>query len=111
MKAHAAKKAATHRASVVVLDSRRRVCLGKAAETVAEALGEDIRNLSFEVTVNAELQIVLTPLVAVPAREAWLWRNPEALASVLRGIDQAKRGELADIGSFASHAQEPLEET
>ena len=28
--------------------------------------------------------------------EAWLWRNPKALASVLRGLAQAARGEFAE---------------
>ncbi len=105
MKGTAPKRSTTHRASPVVVDSRRRVCLAKLADEVAKALGEDIRNLSFEVTLSADLQILLTPLVAVPAREAWLWRNPEARASVWRGMEQAKRKELAALRSFASHAQ------
>lgn len=102
----AARKGGTHRLGPVFLDSRGRVSVGRAAEAVAKALGEEVRNLSFQVWVDDDLQVVLTPLVSVPAREAWLWRNPEARESVLRGLEEAKRGELKDLGSFASHAGE-----
>jgi hypothetical protein len=32
----------------------------------------------------------------VPAREAWLWKNEVALASVRRGLEEAARGQLSD---------------
>jgi len=31
------------------------------------------------------------------AREAWLYENPKALASVRRGLDQARKGKIAKI--------------
>lgn len=96
----------TQGARTVALDSRRRVCLGAVADELAKALGEQLHDLSFEVSLNEDLQIVLTPLVSVPAREAWLWKNPAARKSVLRGIEQAKRGELLDLGSFAGYVEE-----
>lgn len=40
---------------------------------------------------NGAGQILLTP-IAPPNEEHWIWRNPEALAMLDRGIAQAKAG-------------------
>jgi hypothetical protein len=47
--------------------------------------------------------IVLTPVAVIPKRELWLWQNPEALASVRRGLEQSARGEGISLGSFAQY--------
>lgn len=41
----------------------------------------------------------------IPASEAWLYRNKDALASVRTGLREAARGEVRDLGSFANWAQ------
>lgn len=52
--------------------------------------------------------IVLAPATTVPLREAWL-HDPKALKMVLRGIEQAGRGELVKRKSFAKHAGDDTE--
>ncbi|HVA49801.1 MAG TPA: hypothetical protein VNH11_25765 [Pirellulales bacterium] len=39
--------------------------------------------------------VVIRKAVAIPEREAWLYRNPEALAAVRRGLEQARNGEFS----------------
>jgi hypothetical protein len=39
--------------------------------------------------------IVIRKAVAIPEREAWLYRNPKALAAVRRGLEQARNGEFS----------------
>ncbi len=80
-------------------DSKRRLTLGKALA----GLADDVR---FDVYKNSSGQIVLDPQVSIPASEAWLYRNPKALAAVRRGLQEAADGKAFAIGSFAKYADE-----
>lgn len=77
-------------------DAKGRITLGKLAEGVS----------SFHVSRDKKGRLVLEPYTEIPARERWLFQNPEALESVLKGIEQAKSGELHDLGSFARYADD-----
>ena len=79
-------------------DSRRRVALGKALK--------DLEDASFNVYQDERGRIVLDPQVSIPASEAWLYRDPKALASVRRGLAEAAEGKAKPVRSFARHADE-----
>ncbi len=79
-------------------DTKKRLSLGKALA----GLDPDVR---FDVYRNDAGQLVLDPRVSIPAREAWLFRNPEALAAVRRGLDEARRGKTKALGSFEKHTR------
>ena len=74
-------------------DSRGRLTLGQA-----------VKAKSYRVMVNDAGQILLDPVVSIPQRELWLWQNPDALASVQKGIQQSAAGASHDLGSFAQYA-------
>jgi hypothetical protein len=40
---------------------------------------------------------MLDPSVEIPKREHWIYKNPEALASLMRGIEDVKNGRIVDI--------------
>lgn len=40
----------------------------------------------------------------IPARERWVWDNPNVLASLRRGIDDLASGRVYDLGSFEQYA-------
>jgi len=80
-------------------DSKRRLTLGKALA----GLDDDVR---FDVYRNPSGQIVLDPQVSIPVSEAWLYRNPKALAAVRRGLQEAADGKAIAVGSFAKYADE-----
>ncbi|NJK30565.1 MAG: hypothetical protein HC851_22915 [Acaryochloris sp. RU_4_1] len=84
---------------IVQPDSRGRLSIGAVT-----------KGKNYRVMVNEAGQILLDPVVAIPERELWLWQNPEAIASVQRGIEQAARGDLHEMGSFAQYADLELEE-
>ncbi len=58
--------------------------------------------VSYRVYSNCLGQIVLDPQVSVPASEAWLFNDPEALESVRRGLSDARRGKTSriDVGAL-----------
>jgi hypothetical protein len=76
-------------------DSKGRITLGKLAEGVS----------SYRARRQADGKIILEPFVEIPAEERWLWENKEALASVMRGIEDAREGRLVSLGSFKKYAK------
>ncbi len=77
-------------------DSKGRVTLSKLADGIS----------SFNVSKDSEGRLLLEPMVEIPAREKWLFENQEALASLRRGLADAKVGRVTSLGSFAKYAKE-----
>lgn len=74
-------------------------------------IGQDvIGDTQYRALVNEIGQIILDPIVTVPVREFWLFKNQQALASVVRGVQQAQKGELKAFPSFAAYAVESDED-
>ena len=63
-------------------DSNGRLTLGKAFANKAFLIEE------------REHDIVLRPARVLPESETWLYENPAALASLRRGLEQARSGKL-----------------
>ncbi len=88
------------------LDERKRITLTKAVEALRDRFKEEPAKIRFAIYINRAGQILLSPEAAIPLHEAWLFKNQDALRSVLRGIEQAKEGKLEDLGSFAKDIEE-----
>jgi hypothetical protein len=69
-------------------DAKRRVILPKSL------VREDI---TYHIYANSIGQIVLDPQVTIPASELWLFKNPDALASVKQGLSDAAKGRVSKI--------------
>jgi hypothetical protein len=67
------------------VDAKNRVALGKA-------LG--LRVSSYRIYRNRVGQIILDPMVTVPAYEAWLFKNKEAMKRVQEGLEDLRKGRL-----------------
>ncbi len=67
------------------VDSKHRVALGK---------GVPRQVTSFKVYRNVHGQVILDPMVSIPAHEVWLFKNRQASALVQQGLEDAKRGRL-----------------
>src|SRR5438477_4317162 len=65
-------------------------------------IGTEFHGKLYEVTALEGGEVLLVPQQVVPEAEAWLWKNKKALASVKRGIEQAKAGKTKAM-SFAKY--------
>jgi hypothetical protein len=73
----------------------------------APVLGEALSGVTaYNIYRNTLGQFILDPVKAVPAAEMWLYQNPQALASVKRGLRESAEGKSVYHGSFAKHAKE-----
>jgi len=68
--------------------TRNRVILPKAL--VREGI-------TYHIYSNNYGQIILDPQVSIPAYEAWLFNNPEALSLVQQGLSDAAQGKVSKI--------------
>jgi hypothetical protein len=84
---------------IVEPDSRGRLSIGAIA-----------KGKSYRVQINDAGKILLDPVVAIPERELWLYRNPEAIASIQRGLQQIAAGEVHELGSFAQDENAEIED-
>ena len=92
------------------LDERKRISLAKTLETLKQILGPELDNaIRFGVYVNDAGQVLLSPEVSVPMHEVWLYKNPKALRSVVKGLEEAREGKLIDLGSFEKYADDDVE--
>jgi len=69
-------------------DSKKRVVLP------ASLVREDI---IYHIYSNSLGQIVLDPQITIPASEAWLFKNPTAIAAVQRGLADAAQGKVSRV--------------
>jgi hypothetical protein len=77
-------------------DAKKRVLLPK---------GIVKENTTYHIYTNVLGQIVLDPQVTIPASEAWLFTDKDALAKVDRGMVEAANGHLKNHGSFAKYVK------
>ncbi len=89
----------TNSSMEVELDSRQRLPLAKVIQ------GSQHR---FRVEVQPGGELLLTPLVSISKRELAMLKNPEALASLKEGLDEAAAGKVVRHGPgyFSNRAAE-----
>jgi hypothetical protein len=77
-------------------DSKGRITLGKRAREFS----------GYTMKEKPDGSILLEPLIEVPAKEAWLYKNKEAFASVTKGLGESAAGKTKSLGSFAKYADD-----
>lgn len=80
-------------------DSKGRITLGKLAKGVD----------NFTVLEGESGDIILRPMVSIPAREMWLYQNKKALKSVLQGIKEIGEGKYTTRGDYSKYINTDLD--
>jgi hypothetical protein len=53
--------------------------------------------ITYHVYINSLGQIVLDPQITIPASEAWLFKNPEAIGAVRKSLGDAIEGRVSRV--------------
>jgi len=85
------------------VDAKGRIYLGNLGK---ESPSGDIT--LYKVYKNSFGQIILDPLVTVPAHEVWLLKNPKAMKMVAEGWKAAKEGKVVKAREdYTKYADDP----
>ncbi|MEK6733287.1 MAG: hypothetical protein AABY55_06630 [Candidatus Omnitrophota bacterium] len=81
------------------LDSKHRITLGGK---LAKSLGKRMEVEAYQVFVAKNGDILLRPAVSIPSSEAWVYRNPEVIGKVRKGLQEAREGKIKRIDDLDS---------
>lgn len=81
------KKTTTTEGRIVRPDAKGRISLGVLPPHIS----------GFKLTTDKNGCYILEPLTEIPERERWVYENPEVLASLERGIEDARAGRLIKL--------------
>lgn len=68
-------------------------------------LGSEVSSKLYRALTNDLGQILLEPVVTIPEREAWLFKNSEALEAVEQGLQESAMDKGEYLGSFAEDSE------
>lgn len=84
------------------LDSKHRITLGgRLYKLIMSKMKID----SYQVFVGKSGDILLRPAVSVPSSEAWVYKNPQVIGKVRKGLQEAGEGKtekVSDLEGFLS---------
>jgi hypothetical protein len=84
---------------VKTLDSKKRINLG---EKILKMLAGKFPTKSFKVYVGEDGDILLRPVITIPANEAWIYEKPSVLEEIRKGLSEANQGKLKKVKNLNS---------
>ncbi|MBM3252835.1 MAG: hypothetical protein FJZ16_01100 [Candidatus Omnitrophica bacterium] len=85
---------------IKTIDSKNRITLG---EKILKLITAQTRANEFQIFYGEEGDILLRPMVSIPSKEVWVYRNPEVFKRIRQGLTEAKEGKVEkakDIDKF-----------
>ena len=83
-----------------MLDSKNRITLGGRLKRL---IGKRMNVEAYQIFIGKNGDILLRPTVSIPSSEAWVYRNPEVIGRVRKGLEEAREGkaeQVEDLDSF-----------
>ena len=79
------------------LDSKHRITLGGR---LYKLMMSKMKIDSYRVFVGKEGDILLRPAVSIPSSEAWVYRNPEVIGKIRKGLEEAREGKTEKVNDL-----------
>jgi hypothetical protein len=79
------------------LDSKHRITLGGK---LAKSLGKRMKVEAYQIFVAKNGDILLRPAVSIPANEAWIYRNPDVIGKVRKGLQEVQEGKIKRVDNL-----------
>ena len=76
------------------LDSKHRITLGGRLKRL---MMSKMKIDSYQVFVGKGGDILLRPAVSIPSSEAWVYKNPEVIGRVRKGLREAGEGKIEKV--------------
>jgi len=83
------------------VDAKKRISLGEKLLKLIRKTPE-----AYKIFVDKEGDILLRPVVTIPAREAWIYENPKILKQIRVGLSEAKQGKTQKVKNLGSFLKE-----
>ena len=82
------------------IDTRKRIAIGDALKAGYSKISR------FKIFGNDNGDVLLRPVVEIPAREAWLYKNKKALKAVEKGLKQSAEGKVRPLKTAVLAAED-----
>ena len=79
---------------IKTVDSKSRLTLGrKILKLITAQTGAE----EFQIFYGEDGDILLRPMVSIPSKEVWIYRNPKVLKAIKQGLAEAEQGRVEKV--------------
>lgn len=82
---------------IKTLDAKNRINLGEKILKVIDSKGTAD---AYKVFIGKEGDILLRPVVTIPANEAWIYEHPKVLKKIRKGLDEAGKKKAKKVSNL-----------
>ena len=80
------------------IDFKNRINLGSKIINLVSRIFQ--KTDAYQICIGKEGDILLRPVVNVPSKEAWIYKNPKVLNQIRQGLGEAAQGKLEKTGDI-----------